>query len=98
MSDQIILRSVGSYLDTGGHVGPLNANGLPDLSTGSAVDLSDVDAEWLAALSAEDSGTVSFWLRDLGLAPTSESDARAEQCDEHGHAEESGRFTPEAEQ
>ena len=79
MSDQTILRSVGSYLDTSGHVGPLNANGLPDLSTGSAVDLSDVSEEWLAALNAEDSGAVSYWLRDLGLVPTSENDARAEQ-------------------
>ena len=53
MSDQIILNSVGSYLDTNGHVGPLDANGLPDLQEPS-VDLSDVDAGWVTRLSTED--------------------------------------------
>ena len=52
MSDQIILNSVGSYIQTDGQVGPLMVNGLPDLL--NTTHLEDVTESWCEALSAED--------------------------------------------
>lgn len=75
MSDQIILKSVGSYLDTNGHVGPLDAGGLPDMFPGSCVDLEDLDVEWIAKLSEADLGAVNSIRKDFGLAPVSEGGA-----------------------
>ena len=54
MSDQIILKSVGSYVDTNGHVGPLDKDGYPDMYEGTSVDVLDVDDEWVDQLSEED--------------------------------------------
>lgn len=51
--DQIILKSVGSYIQTDGIVGPLMANGLPDLTT-EGTHVNDVDKEWMLSLSGED--------------------------------------------
>ena len=56
MTDQIILKSVGSYLEKDGQVGPLMSNGLPDLI--HTTHLEDVNESWLEALSAEDLETV----------------------------------------
>ena len=53
MTDQIILKSVGSYIETDGMVGPLMANGLPDISE-VCTHINDVSDEWLESLSAED--------------------------------------------
>ena len=75
MSDQIILKSVGSYLDTNGHVGSLDATGLPDMFPGSCVDLEDLDVEWIAKLSEADLGAVNCIRKDFGMAPVSEEGA-----------------------
>lgn len=56
MTDQIILKSVGAYIETDGQVGPLMINGLPDLI--HTMHLDDVTESWLEALSAEDLETV----------------------------------------
>lgn len=53
MTDQIILKSVGSYIETDGMVGPLMANGLPDISE-EGTHINDVSEEWLENLSDED--------------------------------------------
>lgn len=57
MTDQIILKSVGSYIQTDGMVGPLMANGLPDI-TEDCTHINDVSEEWLESLSAEDMSAV----------------------------------------
>ena len=54
MTDQIILKSVGSYIETDGIIGPLMANGLPDISEGVRVHLQDASEEWFENLSDED--------------------------------------------
>lgn len=54
MSEQIILASAGSYLDTNGHVGPLGVDGLPCIGEGETVDVEDVSEEWVQALNADD--------------------------------------------
>ena len=66
MSDQIILKSVDSYLDTNGHVGPLDANGLPDMFPGSCVDISEVDTEWVSRLSKEDAEAFAHVSKQTG--------------------------------
>lgn len=58
MSDQFILESVGSYLESNGTVGPLEEGGLPDLSPGVQNHVSEVDAEWMQKLSPEDKKVV----------------------------------------
>lgn len=61
MTDQIILKSVGSYIETDGMIGPLMANGLPDISEeGTHID--DASEEWLEKLSDEDRKTVE-WIK-----------------------------------
>lgn len=57
MTDQIILKSVGSYIETDGMVGPLMANGLPDISE-EGTHISDASEEWFENLSDEDHKTV----------------------------------------
>tara|TARA_R100001594_G_C3934992_1_gene239150 strand:+ start:277 stop:507 length:231 start_codon:yes stop_codon:yes gene_type:complete len=56
MTDQIILESVGSYIETDGIIGPLLANGLPDI--GVRVHIHDASEEWLESLSDKDRKTV----------------------------------------
>ena len=58
MTDQIILKSVGSYIETDGMVGPLMANGLPDISEGVRTHINDASEEWLENLSDEDRETI----------------------------------------
>jgi hypothetical protein len=53
-NDQIILNSVGSYIETGGMTGPLDDKGLPILDEDSRTHLSDVFIEWFENLSDED--------------------------------------------
>ena len=68
MSDQFILESVGSYLDTNGHVGPLDANGLPDIFPGSCVDLEELDADWIDQLNESDLSAVNEVRKDHGMS------------------------------
>lgn len=56
MSDQIILNSVGSYLE-GDFIGPLGQNGLPLLGE-ATVHILDRSEEWDANLSKEDSEVI----------------------------------------
>jgi hypothetical protein len=65
MTDQIILKSVGSYIETDGMVGPLMANGLPDISE-EGTHINDVSEEWLESLSDEDRKTVEEITNELG--------------------------------
>ena len=58
MTDQIILESVGSYIETDGTIGPLLANGLPDISEGERIDVLDASEEWLESLNDKDRKTV----------------------------------------
>jgi hypothetical protein len=60
MNDQIILNSVGSYIETDGMTGPLNDKGLPILDEDSRTHLSDVFIEWFENLSDEDLNTVHW--------------------------------------
>ena len=62
MSDQIILASVGAYIDTDGSVGALLSNGLPDLSDDAHV--TDCVSEWFYELSDDDFSSVRFVLED----------------------------------
>ena len=63
MTDQIILKSVGSYIQTDGVVGPLMLNGLPDLI--NSTHLEDVNESWLEALSPEDMEVVRGINKDV---------------------------------
>ena len=63
MTDQIILKSVGSYIQTDGVVGPLMFNGLPDLT--NSTHLEDVNESWLEALSPEDMQVVREINKDV---------------------------------
>lgn len=59
MSDQYILKSVGSFIETNGQIGPLDPSGLPDL-TANTVHVLDRDGrswnyeEFEGKLSPED--------------------------------------------
>lgn len=64
MSDQIILNSVGSYLE-GDFIGPLGQNGLPLLGEPTC-HLLDRCQEWDDNLSKEDSEVVLDRLDSLG--------------------------------
>ena len=57
MSDQIILNSVGSYLE-GDFIGPLGQNGLPLLGE-ATVHILDRCPEWDANLSDEDAKVIN---------------------------------------
>lgn len=75
MTDQIILKSVGSYIQTDGIVGPLMANGLPDISE-VGTHINDVSDEWLESLSAEDMCAVKPIAREYEETGTEVAEAR----------------------
>ena len=75
MTDQIILKSVGSYIETDGMVGPLMANGLPDISE-VGTHINDVSDEWLESLSAEDMCAVKPIAREYEETGTEVAEAR----------------------
>lgn len=62
MTDQIILGSVGSYIETDGRVGALSSNGLPDLTDDGHV--TDCVHEWFYEMSDEDFDAVRYVLED----------------------------------
>lgn len=56
--DQLILDSVGSYIE-GRNVGALMSNGLPDLLE-DTTDLSDIDIEFIQSMSDVDKQTFAL--------------------------------------
>ena len=78
MTDQIILKSVGSYIETDGIIGPLMANGLPDISEGMRVHIQDASEEWLENLSDEDREIVDEITNELG-EDDADAEARAQE-------------------
>jgi len=85
MTDQIILKSVGSYIETDGMVGPLMANGLPDISEGVRTHINDVSDEWLMGLSTEDKRAVfKVWLDtcpfEYEFSDETEGESKDEPC------------------
>jgi len=56
--DQIILNSVGSYIE-GRNVGALMTNGLPDLLEDTC-DFEDLDVEWIQSMSDEDKQAFAY--------------------------------------
>ena len=70
MSDQIILKSVGGYIQTDGVTGPLLSNGMPDIYFGVQGHISDCEpfGEWFQALSDDDLNTVHEIKCDLESA------------------------------
>jgi len=69
-ADQIILKSVGSYIQTDGVTGPLLSNGMPDISPGVQGHINDGEpfGEWYQTLSDEDLNTVHDIKCDLESA------------------------------
>lgn len=88
MSDQIILNSVGSFLQ-GSVVGSLMSNGLPDLME-EPVHFEDLDIEWIESLSDEDRKAFAY---QVGYF---EVELSQEQIDclygEHGEPKKTERF------
>lgn len=68
-ADLIRLDSVGAFIEVGGTVRPMLANGMPDL-TDMGGDVLDCSDEWLKALNVEDAQTVQWIKNDLN--PTKE--------------------------
>ena len=66
MTDQIILDSVGGYIETDGSVGSLMSNGLPDLFDDRHV--TDCVSEWFYEMSDEDFDAVRYVLEENYLA------------------------------
>ena len=56
----LVLESVGSCIDGGGTVYPMNGNDTPDTNCG--VDWLDTSDEWSESLSEEDAGLLNDWL------------------------------------
>jgi hypothetical protein len=70
MSDQIILKSVGSFMQ-GSMVGALMSNGLPDLMKES-IHFEDLDIEWIESLSDEDRKTFAHQVSYFEIELTQE--------------------------
>ena len=56
----LVLESVGSCIDEGGTVYPMNVDNTPDTNCG--VDWVETDDEWSTSLSNEDAGLLDDWL------------------------------------
>ena len=70
MSDeQLILKSVGSYIETSGTVGPLKSDGKPDLDEGVRTPLEDADLDWWKGLDGDDFGTAEWISRSVMTEP-----------------------------
>jgi len=63
MTDQIILPSVGSYIQTDGYIGPLQADGKPDIQ--NTIHINDANASWFNALNAYDLALVRSINKDI---------------------------------
>jgi hypothetical protein len=67
MADIYPLKSVGSYIQSDGVVGPLLSDGLPELSERIQSHINDggISEEWLDSLSPEDLATVEAVKKEL---------------------------------